>query len=53
MVGYLDDHKIRSVPLGAVEPSNFLTGVGREGQRDILCVALQLKYITLTNFPQH
>ena len=42
MVGYLDDHKIRSVPLGAVEPSNFLTGVGREGQRDrgTFCVLL-------------
>ena len=36
MVGGFDDHKISSVqnfrPLGAVEVSNLLTGVGREGR---------------------
>ena len=35
MVGDLDDHKISSVqnfrPLGALEPSNSLTDIGRDG----------------------
>ena len=38
IVGDFDDHEISSVrnfrPLGALEASNSLTGIGREGRRE-------------------
>ena len=53
MVGDVDDNKVSFVqncrPLGAVEKSNYLTGIGREGRTFCVLsrVASQLKTKTV------